>query len=199
MKSPARIGHVVLKSYDVEALRTWYVTVLGGRVAYEKLPHHSFITYDDEHHRVAITRQSGPRITADPKAPGMHHMAFYFDSIRDLLKNYAELRDKGITPAFRVNHGPSVALYYSDPDGNSVEFGVDRFATAREAQDFIDRIFDRNPVGVALDPEALIARMEAGASEEELMRYDEDAPMIELPYDELRDAVEGATKQAIDA
>ena len=53
--SPTKLAHVVFRSANYEAMRDWYVAVLGARISYEgdavKL---CLITYDDEHHRVAV-------------------------------------------------------------------------------------------------------------------------------------------------
>lgn len=188
MRSPDRLGHVVLKTFDVERMRDWYCDVLGARVVFESLPAVSLITYDDEHHRLAFTKLPGEPTVANAITPGMHHLAFFFDSIRDLLSNYRELKKRQIEPVFPVHHGPVVALYYTDPDGNSVEFGVDRFASPAEAQAFIDANFARNPVGISIDPDQLVEMMDAGASEEELMAFDTEAPMAQLPYEELKES-----------
>lgn len=187
MKSPNRLGHVVLTTSDVERARTWYCEVLGAHVVYERLPVLSFIAYDDEHHRLGFSRASSS--PDDRKGTSLHHIAFFFDSVRDLLRNYVESKAKGILPTYGINHGTVLSLYYSDPDGNGVEFGVDRFPNAAETQIFIDANFDRNPVGVSIDPNKLVAMMEAGASDEELLFYDHDAPMAapKKLQDALRD------------
>lgn len=177
---PAKLAHFVLKTFDVERLRDWYLCVLSGRVAYEKLPVLCFLTYDDEHHRVGITMLPGEPVKPDDRAWGLHHTAFTFADVRTLLKKYEQLRDAGITPSITVNHGPTLSFYYADPDGNGVELQIDRFKTAEEAQAFIDANFDRNPAGVACDPEALLQKMRAGASDEELMHYDPALPMIKF-------------------
>jgi catechol-2,3-dioxygenase len=53
MASPAKLAHVVLYSRQVPVMRDWYVNVLDAHVVYET-PTLSFITYDNEHHRIAI-------------------------------------------------------------------------------------------------------------------------------------------------
>ena len=185
MPKPIRMAHAVLKTYDVEALRKWYCDALDARVVFEKLPMHSFISYDEEHHRLAFTKMGGPPLPNDPRAPGLLHIAYTYSTLSDLLGVYTKLRDLGVKPHFTVNHGPTISFYYSDPDGNGVEFMVDRFENAQAAQDLIDKVFDRNPVGIACDPEALLERKRAGATDEDLMFYDFEAPMVIPPYEEL--------------
>ena len=67
-------------------------------------------------------------------------------------------------PVWRFN-----ALYYEDPNNLRVEFQVDNFETKEEANAYIHgEAFAKNPIGVAFDPEKLMARFENGDSIEEL-------------------------------
>ena len=50
---PSKLAHLVFQTNRLPAMRDWYCTVLDGHVIYEN-PHLSFVTYDDEHHRVAF-------------------------------------------------------------------------------------------------------------------------------------------------
>jgi hypothetical protein len=61
-------------------------------------------------------------------------------------------------------------MYYHDPDRNQVELLVDNFATALEGKAYMRgrSINDKNPVGVAYDPEELVERVRAGLRIEEL-------------------------------
>jgi catechol-2,3-dioxygenase len=81
-----------------------------------------------------------------------------------LTENYLRLKALGIRPHRCVNHGVTTSMYYRDPDGNQVELLVDNFATAAEGQAYMRRrsAKDKNPVGVACDPEELVARVGAG-------------------------------------
>ena len=144
---PTKLAHVVYQTNRMPEMRDWYCTVLGGRVIYEN-PHLCFVTYDDEHHRVAFVdfgplahpRPGGRR--ARPRAvdqPGLHHVAFTFGSMGELLDNYERLRARGIRPFCCVNHGPTTSMYYRDPDGNRVELQIDNFATAEEGQAWMPR------------------------------------------------------------
>lgn len=115
-----------------------------------------------------------------PRPPAwMYHprgsgSAFTFGFMGELLDNYVRLRDRGITPFFCVNHGPTTSRYYRDPDGNRVELQIDNFATAKEGQDWmLSPAFDRNPVGVEYDPDALVERFRSGVPVAELVVRDE--------------------------
>ena len=168
--SPARLAHVVLRTSRLGALADWYKLVLGATPAFES-PTIAFLAYDDEHHRIALIKI--PDLAPQPAGTvGVHHFAFTYDSLRDLLTNYARLRDKGITPVWGVNHGPTTSLYYADPDGNQVELQVDNCDTVEEAGEFFfTESFAQNPIGVDFDPEDLYRRMQAGEDEAVLKRY----------------------------
>jgi len=174
---PSKLAHVVFQTNQIPKMRDWYCTVLGGKVVYEN-EHLSFLTYDDEHHRVAFAN-FGPLTPRDthpelgPKAteqPGLHHAAFTFASMEEFLDNYVRLRDQGIRPFFCVNHGPTTSMYYRDPDGNRVELQIDNFATAEEGQAWMySPAFDRNPIGVEYDPDELVKRFRSGVPVAELV------------------------------
>jgi len=50
---PSKLAHVVLRTNNPKGLVDFYLTFLGGRVAH-KNDSLAFLTYDDEHHRIAI-------------------------------------------------------------------------------------------------------------------------------------------------
>ena len=83
------------------------------------------------------------------------------------------IKGKGIRPFFCVNHGPTTSMYYRDPDGNRIELQIDNFATAEEGQAWMNSpAFDRNPIGVEFDPDALVDRFRAGVPVAELVVRD---------------------------
>jgi catechol-2,3-dioxygenase len=52
---PTKLAHVVLRTRDKTAMSDFYRDFLGGRVCHEN-PVLAFITYDDEHHRIALAQ-----------------------------------------------------------------------------------------------------------------------------------------------
>jgi catechol 2,3-dioxygenase-like lactoylglutathione lyase family enzyme len=185
---PIRISHVGIQTYDIPAIRDWYCKLLNGEVVIERIPYFCTVTFDDEHHRLAIGGLHGERQPRQNLAEGYSHSAFTLGNIFDLLKNYERARDLGITPRMVLHHGPTVSMYYYDPDGNRVEMLIDVFKTGDEAKAYM-----RGPVfthtlgaGGHFDPEAMLARMKAGATEAELLYYDEEAAMKIDTVAELR-------------
>jgi hypothetical protein len=143
-----------------------------------------FLTYDNEHHRVALiaTPGLGPR---DPASAGVDHVAYTYRDLGELLFTYRRLKALGIEPSWTINHGPTTSMYYRDPDNNRVELQVDNFATDAELQGYFSGTdFAENPVGVTYDPERLIADYESGLPMASLL---ERAPLPEgkKPWDML--------------
>ena len=163
---PARFGHIVLRTTNMPRLRDWYLTVLHARIAYQN-EQVSFMTYDDEHHRVGIVQLPG-LAAANAPAPGLEHSSFTYADLGQLLATYRRLKAAGIEPFWTINHGPTISMYYRDPDGNKVELQVDVFATPAETNAFLDKFYPENFMGIIFDPEEMIRRFEAGVSIAEL-------------------------------
>jgi catechol-2,3-dioxygenase len=167
--SPSLFAHFVVRSSNLPAMREWYRTVLAARVVFEN-DYICFLTYDDEHHRVAIVNVPGLH-AVDAESWGLAHLAYGYKTLRQLLSTYRRLKGEGILPYRPINHGPTTSLYYRDPDGNNIELQVDNFATKEEAaRYFLSEAFRKNPIGVAFDPEELVKAYEAGVPESELVR-----------------------------
>ena len=174
MASPKKLSHIVLQTNRRREMIDLYCTVLGAEILYEA-ERISFISYDDEHHRVAFL-DPGPLEERQPEGPkagreaGLHHVAFTFGDVDDLIDNYQRLKEIGIRPHRCVNHGVTTSMYYHDPDRNQVELLVDNFATASEGQAYMRgrSATDKNPVGVVFDPEELVERVRTGLRREEL-------------------------------
>lgn len=167
--APAKLAHFVLRTRRYEEMLAWYQKVLVARVVYgnEFL---SFLTYDDEHHRIAILSVPELEDQRDGVA-GVHHIAFTYNTLHDLLENYATLKAQGVEPVYAVNHGPTTSLYYADPDGNQLEFQVENYPTVEESTEFFySDAFKDNPIGVEFDPQQLLDRLRAGEPEEVLVK-----------------------------
>lgn len=166
---PAKLAHFVLRTPKYKELVQWYKTVLDARAAFEN-EILTFLSYDDEHHRVALINMPDLSAQAEGVA-GVHHIAFTYDTLGDLLENYERLKEIGIVPKFVVNHGPTTSLYYEDPDRNQLEFQVENFPSIEESTRFFySQAFAENPIGVEFDPGDMLQRLRAGESETELKR-----------------------------
>lgn len=166
---PAKFAHVVFRTARFEEMTRWWCTVLGAHVVFGN-PMIAFLTYDDEHHRIALLHV--PNVGDQPEARcGLEHVAYTYASLADLLNTYERLRDAGITPYWCINHGPTTSLYYRDPDGNQVELQIDNFPTPEALLAwFRSGAFAENPIGVTFDVERLLTRLRAGDAVEELVQ-----------------------------
>jgi catechol-2,3-dioxygenase len=158
---PAKLAHVVLRVSDLPRSRAWYMAVLQAWPAFDN-EMLSFLTYDEEHHRIGLIARPSLGLADDGKA-GLEHIAFTFATLAQLLATFRRLKDAQILPFWTINHGPTVSLYYKDPDGNRVELQYDVFDRAEDLQSFFDGgAYVENFMGIRFDPEDLIARYEAG-------------------------------------
>jgi catechol-2,3-dioxygenase len=164
---PAKFAHFVLRVRSLDESIAWYQTVLGMEIVHraEKI---AFLTYDDEHHRLALA-ETPVQAEITPGAPGLDHVAYTLNSLGDLLATYKRLKAQGILPAWPINHGLTTSLYYQDPDGCRVEFQVENFEKPEELRGYMEsEAFAQNPIGVNFDPEKLVGRYEAGDPLDEL-------------------------------
>lgn len=130
----------------------------------------SFLSYDDEHHRIAIVNRPdlGEHVRS---AAGVEHFAFTYATLDDLFDQYERMKAQGVAPYWTINHGMTLSAYYRDPDGNQVETQFDSM-TMEEADDFMSGpLFAANPIGVNVDFDRLISSYRAGASIAEVTDY----------------------------
>ena len=163
-----RLAHVVYRTRRLSQMLAWYQEVFHASVQHQN-PAMAFLTYDDEHHRLAfvdlavVQPQGGD--AEKQGLVGVEHIAYTHASLDDLFENYTRLKSAGILPYWCIHHGLTISMYYADPDGNQIEFQVDCFASAEESNAYIcGPDFSVNPVGVEFDPEDWQKQVQAGAS-----------------------------------
>ena len=120
------LGHAVIKVRNRERAEAFYGGVLGMQLAarHETMPM-TFYTLGN-HHDLALIEvgEGGP--DADPKAPGLYHLAFCVgDTLDELRAVRDELEAAGVEVFAVIDHVVSKSLYLNDPDGNGVELYVD--------------------------------------------------------------------------
>jgi catechol 2,3-dioxygenase-like lactoylglutathione lyase family enzyme len=168
--APIRFAHAVLQTNQLSRMLAWYRTVLETDIQFAN-EWIAFITYDEEHHRLAFVARPGT-IDKVPNAAGLAHLAYAYADLDELVATYARLKAAGIVPVRTINHGPTTSMYYADPDGNQVELQVDNFATAEECHAWFFRPeFAENPIGILFDPDDLAAQFHAGVPITQLKQY----------------------------
>ncbi len=168
---PAKFAHAVLATKQFQPMVDWYTTVLEAETVHSN-GMLAFLTYDDEHHRIAIA--AVPGLEDKPRhSVGLDHLAYTYANLGDLVFTYERLKQAGILPVVTINHGPTTSLYYRDPDGNRVELQVDNFDSVEDLKGFFQsHAFQKNPIGVTFNPDELARDFHAGVPESELKKYD---------------------------
>lgn len=189
------LHHIGLTTGRFEEMVNWYKNVLGMEsVHYSKNPAGNigievkslWITNDEANHRIAII--GIPGLSNDEnrsKHSRIQHMAFEYDTLDDLLDTYVRLSEVGIKPYVTADQGVSIAFYYDDPDGNTIELTMDTFGDWNESKDFMKNspIFAEKPMGKYVDVEKILTARDQGLSANEIHErayageYEPDQPM----------------------
>jgi catechol 2,3-dioxygenase len=159
------LHHVNLKTKRLGEMIEWYGLVVGLEVTHE-FPDGAWLSNDGANHRLALL--AGTTWKDDPEKlehTGLHHTAFEYESMDDLLDTYVRLKGHSVMPHACLDHGMTMSFYYVDPDGNSVELQCDEFGDWAESKAFMHSSaqFAENPIGVTVDPDRLIEARADGA------------------------------------
>jgi len=166
--APAKLSHAVLRTTRLQEMVEWYKTVLNAEVLYQN-DVLVFMTYDEEHHRIALA--AIPGLVEKPKrSAGLDHLAFFYPTVGDWIATYERLKSAGIMPKVSIHHGLTMSLYYRDPDDNGVELSIDNVEKSQWHDWMRNRLKD-NPIGAPLDADDLARKYHAGAPEDEIRRF----------------------------
>ncbi len=170
MPSPTKLSHLVLQTNQIAAMREWYFTVLEAELVQES-DLISFISYDEEHHRVAFLNP-GPLTPKGDADVGINHIAFSYASLGDLVTVYERLKRAGIVPHWCINHGPTTSALLQGPGRQRGRARGRQFIKmARRARtSCARRLSCRNQRGAQIDPDDLGRRLRAGEPERVLPR-----------------------------
>jgi catechol-2,3-dioxygenase len=72
-------------------MRTWYRTLLNARIVFDD-GQLCFMTYDDEHHRLALVNVPGLH-APDAQRWGLAHVAYGYKTLRPLLSTMRRPED----------------------------------------------------------------------------------------------------------
>lgn len=129
------IGHVHLRTADIDRVKDFYVGILGFDVIQEArgIPGWGttgdvlFLSAGGYHHHLGFNtwKSAGGPPTPDGHA-GLHHVAFNYPTRAALGDAVRRLRDADWPLRQVADHGTHLAIYVTDPDGNDVELVWDR-------------------------------------------------------------------------
>ena len=164
-----KLHHVTFRTGRLDEMLAWYGLVIGARVMFRDAVA-AWTTNDAANHRIAFL--AVPGLSDDREKVnhnGVHHTAFEYDDFADLMSSYQRLKGEGLSPAFCLDHGLTISIYYRDPEGNFVELQSDAFGDWKLSSEFVRAPeFAANPIGVFFDPEKVHAAHVAGAEFAEL-------------------------------
>ena len=130
-----RIGHVHLRTADIDRVRAFYVGVMGFDVVFEArdVPGWGttgdilFLSAGGYHHHLGFNTWKSKGGAPQPDGvAGLHHVALNFSSRERLAEVVRRLLDAGVALRQLADHGTHLAVYVSDPDGNDLELAWDR-------------------------------------------------------------------------
>jgi catechol-2,3-dioxygenase len=164
MAAPNKFAHVVYKTHKFEEMIDWYIKVFDASVRHRD-NRLAFLSYDDEHHRFAFINlgpSNGDETPRHDSDSGVHHVAYTWKNLGELIDTYKRLKADGIVPVQPIRHGLTLSMYYADPDRNMMEFQID-LMESQAASDFMGgAAFAKNPIGETFNPDELVERYEAG-------------------------------------
>jgi catechol 2,3-dioxygenase len=125
-----RIGHVHLRVADLDRALGFYRDALGLRVTADAREHGLdmvLLAAGDYHHHIGLnTWESAGGAPPPPGHTGLYHVAFVYPDRHELGRAVGRLLDHGFPIDNGTDHGGTVSVYLSDPDGNGVELYYDR-------------------------------------------------------------------------
>jgi catechol 2,3-dioxygenase len=120
------IGHVHLRVSDLERATAFYRDVLGFDVTVYRRQY-AFLSAGGYHHHIALnTRYSEGGTPPPERHTGLLHFAILYPDRRELARAVERLLEHGYPIESARDHGVSVSVYLSDPDGNGIELVYDR-------------------------------------------------------------------------
>src|SRR5919205_721530 len=130
LPASVRIGHVHLRVADLDRATAFYRDLLGLSVTADGrafgLPL-VLLAAGDYHHHIALNTFVSEGGTPAPKGhTGLHHVALLYPDRRALACAVQQLLDHDYPLDSGEDHGATVSVYLSDPDGNGLELYYDR-------------------------------------------------------------------------
>lgn len=142
-----KIGHVVLRSSDLERSVQFYTQILGFHISdvypEEMIPGCMvFMRCNPDHHGVALVG-AGPGQSDHIE---LHHMAFEVSTLNEVFRSREHLRKHQVPIDFegRRRAGCQIAVEFRDPDDHRLEiyWGLDQIGTdgyARPKEDWLQK------------------------------------------------------------
>jgi catechol 2,3-dioxygenase len=170
-----KLQHVGLTTPNLDALLDWYRETIGLTVNHlvkvpPGLPHPppftavAFASNDEVNHRISIFEMPGLSIDRDRlRHAKVQHIAFTYKNLDDLLGTYVRLKNKDIRPEWAADQFFQTAIYYQDPDLNTLELNVNNFDDEWTVTEQLKLLPTEQTLSY-IDPDKMIEARKAGAS-----------------------------------
>jgi len=119
-----RINHVALKVRELGASDRFYREILGMEKVGER-PRMWFYRAGGQQHDLALFELGAAGKLPSPHHTGMFHLGFSVSSAAALAVLYQRCQEAGVPFLGAVEHNVMHTFYVQDPDGNTIELGVD--------------------------------------------------------------------------
>jgi catechol-2,3-dioxygenase len=176
-----KLAHLILNTSNYDAMKQWYLCVLDATIGVEIGGGAGcFLRVDESHHRIGMFQVANADRSeglahpgsADPSSKSrLNHFSFEYPTLQDLLETQARLEKEDITPAQCLNHGPTVSMYYPDPDHNTIELFYDAKYTEDQIIEWYAGGESYATGATSFDPAEMLQQLQAGRSTEELTTW----------------------------
>ena len=123
----ASIGHAHLKVSDLSRALQFYCGVLGFTLVARYHDSAAFIAAGGYHHHIGLNTWMSEGASAPPaRHTGLHHLAIRYPTRGDLATAVRRVLAAGVALQGASDHGVSVSVYLTDPDGTGLELTWDR-------------------------------------------------------------------------
>lgn len=123
----AGIGHTHLKVSNLDRALDFYCGILGFNLVARFRDSAAFVAAGGYHHHLGLnTWESLGASPPPPRHTGLYHVAILYPTRRDLAVAVRRILQAGVGLQGASDHGVSVSIYLTDPDGIGLELTWDR-------------------------------------------------------------------------
>lgn len=123
----AGLGHAHLRVSDLSRALDFYCGVLGFNLVARYQDSAAFLAAGDYHHHLGLNTWESRGASPPPlHHTGLHHLAIRYPTRSDLAVAVRRVLAAGVVLSGASDHGVSVSVYLTDPDGTGLELTWDR-------------------------------------------------------------------------
>jgi catechol-2,3-dioxygenase len=176
-----KLAHLILNTGNYEAMKEWYLCVLDATVGIETAGQSGcFLRIDESHHRIGMFKVANADASGADAIPGsddpvsksrLNHFSFEYPTLQELLETHARVAKESINPTECMNHGPTMSIYYHDPDKNMIELFYDNRYSEEQIVEWYGGGDSYVRSATSFDPEEKLQQLQAGATVAELTAW----------------------------